>query len=170
MSEDEASISNRRLAFSVFLWIFFATFAGGALIGCATSRPVPAPDLSTPGWKIRQGQAIWHPPSGKQEIAGELVLALRDNDETMVQFMKTPFPLVNSWSVSGAWHVEFVPEHRRFNGSGERPSRFIWPSLANCLVQHQPPPPGWEMDWDNAGHWRLENRRTGESLEGYLNP
>src|SRR5512137_846284 len=42
--------------------------------GCRTAPPLPAVDLSQPGWRSEHGQALWTPAGGKQELAGDLLL------------------------------------------------------------------------------------------------
>ena len=142
------------------------------VLGCAACRIVPplAPaNLSEPGWTIREGQAVWRPKIGAPEIAGELLVATHRDGQTFLQFTKTPLPLVVARITTNHWQIEFVTDHRAFSGHGQPPSRFGWLHLAGCVAGAAPPAKWhWEQFPDNR--WRLENPRSGETLEGFLMP
>src|SRR5213593_2130154 len=61
---------------------------------CRTAPPLAPANLSEPGWRIREGQAVWRPKIEAPEIAGELLVATHPNGQTFLQFTKTPLPLV----------------------------------------------------------------------------
>ncbi len=143
-----------------------AVLAAG-LTGCATVRPLPKVNLQDPGWTVRQGQAVWRLANGSREIAGDLILATGPKDQTFVQFSKTPFPLVIAQTGENRWQVEFPPQNKHYSGRGQPPKRIIWLYLARVLAG-KPPPANWGWGQDN-GQWHLENRATGESVEGYFN-
>jgi len=129
-------------------------------------RPLPAVDLSHPGWRVHTGQAVWHLAHGKAEIAGEITVANRSDGETLVQFSKTPFPLVLGRANSRRWSVEFPSEHKHYAGPGAPPKRIIWLYLPRALAA-LPLPKGWSWNMNSNG-WRLENPKTAESIEGYF--
>ena len=137
-----------------------------ALAGCRTTPPLSPVNLKETGWMVRQGQAVWRSSRTAPEIAGEVLLATRTNDEAFVQFIKTPFPLVTAQKDADAWQVELPTENKRYSGRGRPPARLIWFWLAR-VVCGEPAPQKWIWNQDH-GRWRLENRATGEALEGYF--
>jgi len=134
---------------------------------CRTVSPLPPVDLAAPGWRVEHGQAVWRSSERTPEIAGELFFALHPDGRAMVQFIKTPLPLVVAQSTSNAWQIEFISEDKAFRGSGNPPSRIGWLQVSRCLSGMSP---GKDWDWrrKDGGRWRLENRRSGEMIEGYL--
>lgn len=146
----------------------FLLLAGLAiLVGCRTAPPPPA-NFSEPGWKVRQGQAVWRGEHGASEIAGELLVATHTNGRVYVQFTKTPMTLVSAQSTGTRWFINFPP-NGQWDGFGPPPSRVIWLHLAKFL-DGSPPPSRWSWERKDDQSWRLENRATGESLEGFLTP
>src|SRR5438477_412610 len=91
------------------------------LLGCRTMPPLPKVSLTEPGWTVRQGQAIWHPKREGLEIAGELLVATRTNGTALVQFTKTPFPLVVAQQTRSSWEIEFPTEKRTYSAPGHPP-------------------------------------------------
>src|SRR5437879_10323028 len=73
------------------------------LTSCGTISPLPKVSLTDPGWSVRQGQAIWRPKRGGPELAGELLVATHANGAALVQFTKTPFPLVLAQKNGDSW-------------------------------------------------------------------
>ncbi len=134
--------------------------------GCATVGPLPQADLAQPGWEVHQGQAVWHLPKGQREIAGEVIVAARKDGNAFVQFSKSPFPLVIARATPGRWEVEFPPQNKRYAGRGAPPRRLLWLYLPRMLAGN-PPPPNWTWHEDSNG-WRLANRDSGESIEGFF--
>lgn len=140
------------------------------LAGCRTPAPLPAVDLSAPGWTIREGQAVWRRSAMSAELAGELLVAIRDDDEALVQFSKNPMLLVSAQMTSNRWQVEFIPQRRRQAGAGTPPDGIIWLQLAACIRGASLPGGEWRFQRNAGGGWRLENLASGESLEGFLVP
>ena len=137
-----------------------------SLAGCRTAAPLPKVNLAEPGWKIREGQAVWRPDKSSPEIAGEILLATRTSDQTLVQFTKTPFPFVVAQTADHRWQIEFLPRNKRYSGRGEPPTWLIWFQLARSFSATAT---ASKWSWHNDGrNWRLENASTGESLEGYF--
>jgi len=137
-----------------------------ALLGCRTPTPLPQVNLTEPGWKVQQGQVIWLPQRDGHEIAGELLVATSTNSMALVQFIKTPFPMVVAQQTRSSWQIEFPTGKIRYAGRGKPPSRLIWFWLIHAL-SGKSLPKSWLWHQDKNG-WRLENRVTGESLEGYF--
>jgi hypothetical protein len=154
---------------SWWLCIAVLVLACGVL-GCHTVKPLAPADLGAPGWYVRQGQAVWRPSRSRPEIAGELLVASRPNGDSLVQFTKTPFPIVLARTSGEHWQIQFGPDARTFGGRGIPPARFIWPRLAACLTSGAAPPKRWTFWSKPDGAWRFENRSTGETLEGFLGP
>jgi hypothetical protein len=129
-------------------------------------NPLPQADLKEPGWTVRDGQAVWRLPKGQTELAGEVLVATRDNGQTFVEFSKGPFPMVVAQAAPGHWEAAFPPQNKHYSGRGSPPKRLIWLYLPRVL-SGQPPPKDWSWHSDANG-WRLENRANGESLEGFF--
>lgn len=136
------------------------------LLGCRTAPPFPKADLAQPGWTVHQGQAIWRAKRSAPEIAGEILLATNADGRTFVQFSKTPFPFVIAQTTTNAWQIESPTQGRRYSGYGNPPARVIWfqlpracsdSTLANNWAWHE-----------SVSGWHLEQRNTGERLEGYF--
>lgn len=131
-----------------------------------STRSLPPVNLNEPGWTIRQGQAVWHLPRGEPEVAGEVLVATRDDGSSFIQFTKTPFPLVIGQLRPGHWSVEFPPQNKHYSGPGHPPLRIIWLQLPRVLAG-KPPPKNWAWHADPSG-WFLKNNANSESLSGYF--
>lgn len=135
-------------------------------VGCRTTQPLPAANLQEPGWTVRNGQAVWHLQQGNREIAGDVLVAIRSDGESFVQFSKTPFPLVIGQATSDRWQVSFPPQNKHYSAHGKPPARVLWLYLPRALSK-QPLPS--DFCWhEDANGWKLENRSNGESIEGYF--
>lgn len=136
------------------------------LAGCRTTpmRPV---DLKEPGWTVHEGQAVWKRDRNATELAGEVIAATRSDGSGFVQFTKTPFPMIIAQTTPNHWQIEIPTQNRRFSGPGSPPKRLIWAYLP-ALILGRPAPKGWSWSWLPDNGWRLENSRTGETLQGYF--
>jgi hypothetical protein len=140
-----------------------------AFSGCRTAPALPAANFSEPGWHVQQGQAVWKSRPTAPEIAGEVLLATHPDGRSLVQFTKTPFPIVIAQTISNRWEIQFVPEGRVFRGRGQPPKYFGWLQLGPALAA-QPLPKSFTFSQPAGSRWRLESTATGESIEGYLLP
>lgn len=141
----------------------------GAGLGCRTPPPLPPQNLSLPGWVAREGQAVWKPSRSRAEVVGDLLVATNANGDAVLQLTKTPFTMVHAQTVGGQWQIEFGGGQRRFAGRGSVPARFGWLQLPRALAGAEPAP-GWIFTRSFPKSWRLENRSTGEVLEGAFFP
>ena len=141
----------------------------GLSAGCLSPPSFPREDLSEVGWHTRQGQAIWRPGRRAVELAGDLVLATHPDGRCVLQFSKDPISLVSAQATTNAWRIEFGSGQRRFAGRGKPPGWLVWFQLARIHTAHSQPSACWAETRD-AGWLRLENRGTGEVLEGFLSP
>jgi hypothetical protein len=148
----------------------FAALGLLLLPGCATLPALPPADLSEPGWTVRSGQALWKAQRDAPEIAGDLLVAIDQNGRSLVQFTKTPFPILIAQTTQDDWAIEFIPQRRSLRRSGRPSSRFIWPHLGEVLLGHGTPPGQWIHTSLKDGRWRFEQPKSGETLEGYLLP
>jgi len=139
----------------------------GLLAACRTVPTLTVVNLAEPGWGTRQGQAIWRFHTAAPEIAGELFVATHRDGRTFLQFTKTPLPFIVVQTTTNSWRIEFVAENKTYAGRGQPPVRLAWLQLPRCLAGAVPSAP-WKWEASDAGRWRLENRATGEMLEGYL--
>ena len=137
--------------------------------GCRTAAPLPPADFSAPGWRLQQGQAVWKPSTSRPELAGDLLLATNVNGNLFIQFSKLPFPLATAQVAGDQWQIEFGADKFRWHGRGTPPTRFTWFQLPHALRD-----PNLGGDWKftrvETNSWRLENSRTGETLEGEFFP
>ena len=138
------------------------------LCGCQTATQ----SLFTtagPDWHVQQGQALWRPKSGLPEFGGDLVLACYDAGRCLIQFDKTPMAILSAQTTSNRWLIKFPQKQWSFSGHGNAPKRFSWLYLPAALAG-QPLPKPLHFETKPDGGWRLENSRTGETLEGFLSP
>jgi hypothetical protein len=144
-----------------------ASLVMALLAGCGTLGPIPAANFSEPGWTIQQGQAIWRRDRDAAEIAGEILFATNAR-RSVLQFTKTPFPLIIAQTTSEGWQLEAPVEDRRFSYRGTPPDRLIWFQLPRALSGSS-----LSSKWiwqSHSNSWSLENRSTGERLHGFLEP
>jgi hypothetical protein len=138
-----------------------------SLSGCATRKPLPQANLKEPGWTVREGQAVWRRTRTAPEIAGDILVATRNDGRAFVQFSKASLPLMIAQSTPKTWEVEVPTENKRYSGRGKPPARLIFLYLSRMLTG-QPPPKGWTWQKLENNGWHLENQKSGESLEGYF--
>src|SRR5688572_3300455 len=79
-------------------------------MGCRTLHRLPPVDISTAGWTLREGQAVWRETTNAPGIAGEIVIATHTNGDSTVQFTKTPLPFLAGQRTAQAWQLEFIPQ------------------------------------------------------------
>lgn len=152
----------------VFGWLLLAALAlGGG--GCLTSLDQTLFSATGSGWTVRQGQAIWRPGLNYPELAGEIVLAQNPDGRRSLQFTKTLLPVVLAQTTKSKWLIQFPPQRLGFTGRGAPPQRFTWLQLAAAL-DGESLPKDCLFTRSPDGGWRLENRRTGEFVRGFLSP
>lgn len=137
--------------------------------GCRTAARLPRADLTAPGWRVQSGQAIWKPSARRSELAGDLLLATNVNGNFFVQLTKDPFPVVTAESMDGQWQIEFGADEHSWRGRGEPPARLIWFQLPQVLLGEKIPG-HWHFEAVTTNSWRLEDKQTGEALEGGFFP
>ena len=137
--------------------------------GCRTAHPQPAADFSAPGWTVLQGGAVWKPSSSRADLAGDLLLATNANGDCFIQFSKIPFPLATAQISGDQWQIEFGADKYSSHGHGAPPRRFSWFLLPGALLTASPGG-DWRFTRPESNSWRLENQRTGESVEGKFTP
>ena len=150
------------------LWL--ALWAAGLLFcGCRTSSQGLLLTISGPAWHTQQGLALWHPRAGMPELGGDLVMATRQDGACVIHFDKTPLPILLAQTTRTNWVIDFPARRLCFTGHGTPPTRFAWLYLPAALAG-QPLPSRFRFERKPDGGWRLENTRSGESLEGFLAP
>ncbi len=137
--------------------------------GCRTPKESDLFTTTGPGWHVQEGQALWRPRRGMPELGGDVVMASHADGRCVVQFMKTPLALVLAQTSRTNWLIEFPPRHMGFMGHGSPSRRFAWLYLHAALAGDSLPT-GFEFEHKPDGGWRLENTRSGESMEGFLGP
>jgi hypothetical protein len=149
-----------------FIAVFFLIYS---LAGCQSAPPLPPVNLSVPGWTVRQGQAVWRAKKEAPEITGEVLAATNPDGRGFVQFTITPFPLIVAQTASNSWQIHDVRANRTFTAWGNPPARVVWLQLPRCL-SGAAPTGGWQWQRSGDGQFQLRNSRSGETLEGFLNP
>lgn len=138
------------------------------LCGCQTSTQSLF-NATGPGWRVQQGQALWRPESGLPEFGGDLVLARDDAGDCLIQFDKTPMAILSAQLTTNRWLIKFPQREMSFGGRGTGWTRFVWLYLPAAL-DGKPLPKNFKFARKPDGGWRLENSRTGETVEGFLSP
>ena len=67
------------------------------------------------------------------------------------------------------WLIEFPPRKLAFKGQKKPSNHFAWLYLPMALEGEALPAP-YAFERKADGGWRLENARSGETLEGFLAP
>jgi len=140
-----------------------------SLSACRTTGTVNPINLSEPGWSVRQGQALWHMPGQRPELAGEIVVALNADGRCFVEFSKTPFPLVRAECGDSRWEIEFPPEKLFYAGGSPPPRQLAWLQVCRGLAGKATAFP-WRFERHADGSWRLDNSLSQETVEGYYQP
>lgn len=136
--------------------------------GCQTSKESLF-TVSGQGWRVQEGQAVWRPRHGLPELGGDVVMASHADGSCAVEFAKPPLALVVAQTTRTHWLVRFPPRGIGFGGRGRPSARFAWLYLHAALVD-EPLPKQFRFERKPDGSWRLENTRSGETVEGYLSP
>ena len=139
------------------------------LAGCRTASEAPLFKATGPGWRVQEGQALWRPGRQFPELGGELVVASHEDGRCVIQFAKTPMPLVLAQTTRTNWRIEFPPRRMSFGGHQPSPARFAWLYLSAAL-RGDSLPSALRFQRKPDGGWRLENTRFGETVEGFLEP
>jgi hypothetical protein len=124
---------------------------------------------SGPGWRVQQGQALWRPGRQYPELGGEVIMATHQDGRCAIQFLKTPIPLVLAQTGPTNWVIQFPPRQMNFAGKNNPPPRFLWLYLHAALAGESLPE-FLHFSRKPDGEWKLENIKSGETLEGYLEP
>ena len=135
--------------------------------GCSTTQSLFT--ATGPGWHVQEGQALWRPGRDLPEIGGDLVFAGNPDGRCLIQFDKTPMTLVFAQTTRTNWLIRFPPRHLGFTGRQAASTRFAWLYLPAALAG-EPLPEPFRFQRKPDGGWRLENLRSGETLEGFLAP
>jgi hypothetical protein len=129
-------------------------------VSCRTAHPLPPADFSSPGWRLRQGQAVWKPSKSRPELAGDLLLAVNTNGNFVIQFSKTPFTLASAQVADGRWQIDFGAGQHSWSGRGAPPARFLWFQLSRVLAGAPPGRPGDSHAGRTVpGGWKIRHGR-----------
>ena len=136
---------------------------------CRTTTGTSLFTTTGPGWHVQEGQALWRSGRGYPEIGGDLVMVSHEDGRCAIEFAKTPMSLVLAQTTRTNWLIQFPAGKMGFTGRGPGPTRFAWLYLHTALAGGPLPLP-LRFERKPDGDWRLENTRTGETLEGFLSP
>jgi len=137
--------------------------------GCRTAGESPLFTTNGPGWRVQEGQALWRPRRGLPELGGDIVMASNDDGCCLIQFAKTPLTLLVAQTTRTNWLIEFPGNRMHFAGRHSPSTHFAWLYLHPAL-DGDSLPAGFKFERKPDGGWRLENSRSGESVEGFLTP
>lgn len=136
--------------------------------GCRTV-PQSLFTVSGEGWQVREGQAVWRPRQGLPELAGDVVLVQHPDGRCLIEFSKTPLVMLSAQVTATNWLIRFPGYGRAYTGRGKPTKHFAWLHLPEAL-RGETPPKEFQFQLKPGGNWKVENPRSGESLEGYLAP
>jgi hypothetical protein len=151
------------------IWVMGMLVALAATISCRTAKPLPAANLSASGWHVLQGQVLWKPDRKRSEVAADFLLATNVTGDLFVQLTKDPFPLVTAEVLGHEWQIQFEGGKYSWHGNGAPPKRFPWFQFPRALSGEQLAGP-WRFENVSSNSWRLENPKSGETLEGGFFP
>lgn len=134
--------------------------------GCVTTPHGNLVTVSGPQWHVQQGQALWTPKKGAPQFGGDIVVAT-DDDNSFVQFSKTPLTIVTAQLDRKHWQLNIPQMGKAYRGRRPAPTRTVWLYLTDALAG-KPLPKSIHFQHEGSGNWRLENDKTGEILEGFL--
>lgn len=137
-----------------------------AAAGCVAPRLQPV-DLSVPGWRVQEAQAVWCPGGNAPELVGELLVATHADGRRLVQFSKQNLPLVTAQVGPGGWALTSSLRQGRFGGKGQPTARVPWFQISGLPPASPATGSGWQLTKSDSG-WRLANARSGEYVEGAL--
>ncbi len=143
--------------------------ARGVASSSRTANPLPSAELSAPGSQVLQGQALWKPDRTRPEVAGDLLLATNAAGDCFVQLNKDPFPVVTAERLGEGWQIQFGAGDYSRRGFGAPPDRFSWFQLPGALSGGRPTG-DWRFENMASNTCRLENSKTGETLEVVIIP
>ena len=136
-------------------------------VGCSRVVSLPEVDLDDPKWTIWEGQALWTPRSDLNALAGDLIVGRTENEDILVSFSKSPFPIFTCQSTGTRWRIDFIDKGRSYSGFGRPPKRFVWFQLPD-LLEGASPPKHWDVGEETDNDWLLFNRKTGEKIRVVL--
>ena len=136
-------------------------------VGCSRIVALPEADLDDPKWTLWEGQALWTPRSNLTALAGDLIVGRTEDQDVLVSFSKSPFPIFTCQSTGTRWRIDFIDKGRSHSGFGRPPRRFVWFLLPD-LLEGAPPPKHWEVSEETDNDWLLLNRKTGEKIRVVL--
>ena len=124
---------------------------------------LPPVDTSSPGWTVRQGQALWRTESEKAEVAGDVVLSSHPQAGSFIQFSKT-LPILSARIAPEGWEFQTIPQNKRYSGRGNPPRRIVWLQLLRVLEGAEISD-RWTVAKPSADYVLLEDLHSGERLE-----
>ena len=96
-------------------------------------------------------------------------MASHEDGRCAIEFAKTPLSLVLAQTTRTNWLIAFPPRRMSFAGRRAPPTRFAWLYL-HAALSGDSLPATLRFQRKPDGGWRLENTRSGETLEGFLAP
>lgn len=98
-----------------------------------------------------------------------MLVAYHPNGSYVFDFEKTPLPITTGCTSATNWLIQFPAQRLSFGAKGRPPVRFAWLYLGAAL-EDKPVPKPLRFERKPDGGWRLENTRSGETIEGFLAP
>ena len=157
------AIKHLKIVGSRYLCLFLAWLLIAVLTSCSIREPLPEVDLSAPGWKVWTGQALWQPETDRSAIAGEIVLAIHNNGDVLVNFAKPPVPIFTAQTAGKYWKIDFIYTQSSHSGRRGPPSRFIWFQVP-ALIRGAKAPEDWQVQAVDDTTWELHKPKSGEHI------
>lgn len=132
-------------------------------LGCVPVRKPGPLDLSQPGWRTWQAEAVWRPSQNAPELTGELLIAKRGSSETFVSFSKT-LPILTAQTMTNGWFLNAIPEKKEFGAPGKPPARIVWFQIVAAIEKCAVSKP-WKSEAGSNGSLVIQNEKSGERLE-----
>ncbi len=117
------------------------------LAGCATPSVLPSLDVSGPGWKTWEGQAVWENRFDKNPLIGEFVTGVSQSEGVrFAELSKGGIPIVRARRTAEKWEIQFVPMNLAQKGKGTNVSKkWIFLHLPDIMAGANPPE-GWSVE------------------------
>jgi hypothetical protein len=125
---------------------------------------MPEVDLSSGGWTVWVGQAVWRRGADLPTLAGDVVLARHRNGDVLVNFSKPPLSIFTARTAGDRWTIEFVDGGGARAGRGSPPRRFVWFYLPRVLAG-EPAPGKWQSRVQDDVRWTFHDPRSDETIK-----
>jgi hypothetical protein len=140
-------------------------FIFAAITGCALSTPpFEQVDLEEPGWRLYSGQALWNPGAESPTLAGDIIVAIHESGNILVNFSKSAIPLITAQIVGDTWRLEVIEGGKSYSGKIPPPKRVFWFFLPD-LIEGKEIPKSWMAETTEKGAWTVIKNNADEMIK-----